>query len=120
MGAETQMETVNERLSLRQRIFAGLNRNVFVLGLTSLFTDISSEMIVPVRIIFLVVILNTPLALAGLIEGIAESTASIVKVFSGHLSDRVSQRKPIIVAGYGVSNLVKPILALVTSWPQAL
>lgn len=121
------METVNDEQveiikppTLRQRLFAGLTRNVVVLGVVSLFTDISSEMIVPVRIIFLVVILNTPVTLAGLIEGIAESTASIVKVFSGRLADRVSKRKPIILAGYGISNLCKPLLSLVTSWPQAL
>ncbi|HMA36803.1 MAG TPA: MFS transporter, partial [Chloroflexia bacterium] len=99
---------------------AGLTRNVFVLGLVSLFTDISSEMIVPVRILFLVGVLNTPLPLAGLIEGVAESTASLIKIFSGRLADRVSERKPLILAGYGVSNLVKPLLALAGSWPQAL
>src|SRR4051812_34822504 len=66
---------------------AGLTRNVFVLGMVSLFTDISSEMIVPVRILFLVGVLNTPLALAGLIEGIAESTASLLKIYSGRMAD---------------------------------
>src|SRR5262249_62279703 len=61
---------------------AGLTRNVFVLGLVSLFTDISSEMIVPVRILFLVGVLNTPLALAGLIEGLAESATSLLRIIS--------------------------------------
>src|SRR5439155_18634961 len=88
---------------------AGLTRNVFVLGAVSLFTDISSEMIVPVRILFLVGVLNTPLALAGLIEGIAESTASVLKIVSGRLADRVPERKPIILVGYGISNAVKPL-----------
>ena len=104
----------------RRGPFAGLTRNVFVLGLVSLFTDISSEMIVPVRILFLVAVLNTPLTLAGLIEGIAESTASFVKIYSGSLADRVPRRTPLIIFGYGLSNLIKPVMAIVTSWPAAL
>ena len=104
----------------RPGLLAGLTRNVFVLGLVALFTDISSEMIVPVRIIFLVGVLNTPLALAGLIEGVAESTASLLKIISGRLADRVDERKPLILAGYSLSNFVKPLLALAGSWPQAL
>src|SRR6478672_4513537 len=104
-------------LPARRGPFAGLTRNVFVLGAVSLFTDISSEMIVPVRILFLVGVLQTPIAVAGLIEGIAESTASLLKVFAGRLADRVTDRTPLILAGYSVSNLVKPLLSLVTAWP---
>src|SRR5690349_10985334 len=104
----------------RRGLFAGLTRNVFVLGIVSLFTDISSEMIVPVRILFLVGVLGTPLTLAGLIEGLAESTVSILKIFSGRMSDRVHSRKPLILFGYSLSNGIKPFLALATSWPQAL
>src|SRR5690348_16706933 len=96
----------------RRGLFAGLTRNVFVLGLVSLFTDISSEMIVPVRILFLVGVLGTPLPLAGLIEGVAESTASILKIFSGRLADRVRRRTPLILAGYALSNGAKPLLTL--------
>jgi MFS family permease len=87
---------------------------------TSLFTDISSEMIVPVRFLFLVITLHTPLVLAGAIEGIAESSSSLLKVASGHVSDRVPDRKPLIVAGYSLSNLAKPFLALAQAWPVAL
>src|SRR5207244_1886694 len=61
-----------------------------------------------------------PLALAGLIEGVAESTASLVKIVSGRLADRVPRRTPIILAGYSLSNLAKPLLALVGVWPAAL
>src|SRR4051812_7232973 len=104
----------------RRGPFAGLTRNVFVLGIVSLFTDISSEMIVPVRILFLVGVLATPLPLAGLIEGIAESTASVLKIFSGRWSDRARNRKPLILAGYSLSNAAKPLLALVTTWQAAL
>lgn len=99
---------------------AGLTRNVFVLGMVSLFTDISSEMIVPVRILFLVGVLGTPLTIAGLIEGLAESTVSLLKIASGRMADRVSERKPLILFGYGLSNFVKPLLAFAGSWPAAL
>jgi len=99
---------------------AGLNGNVFVLGTVSLFTDVSSEMIVPVRILFLVGVLNTPLALAGLIEGLAESATSLLKIISGQIADRAVTRKPLMVIGYGLSNLIKPLLALAGSWPVAL
>jgi MFS family permease len=102
------------------RFMTGISRNVLVLGLVSFFTDISSEMIVPVRILFLVVTLHTPLPLAGLIEGIAESTASLLKIVSGRVADRASSRKPLILFGYSASNAAKPLLALVTSWPSAL
>jgi MFS family permease len=104
----------------RPRLLSGLTRNVYVLGAVSLFTDISSEMIVPVRILFLVGVLNTPLALAGLIEGLAESATSLLKIISGSLADRAGTRKPLIVFGYGVSNLIKPVLAFAGSWPAAL
>ena len=99
---------------------AGITRNVIVLGLVSFFTDVSSEMIVPVRILFLVGVLRTPLPVAGLIEGVAESTASLLKIVAGRMADRVTHRKPLILFGYSTSNLAKPILALANSWPLAL
>ncbi|MCL5045303.1 MAG: MFS transporter [Actinobacteria bacterium] len=91
-----------------------------VAGLVSLFTDISSEMIVPVLPLFLANTLKVPTGAIGVIEGIAESTASILKVFSGWLSDRVSRRKPLMVAGYGFSNVIKPLFGFATSWGQVL
>ncbi|HVG00270.1 MAG TPA: MFS transporter [Chloroflexia bacterium] len=101
-------------------MMAGISRNVLVLGAVSFFTDVASEMIVPIRILFLVLVLRTPLPLAGLIEGVAESTASLLKIVAGRMSDRPSRRKPLILFGYGVSNGVKPLLAFVTGWPLAL
>ena len=94
--------------------------NVVLIGLVSFFTDISTEMIVPVRILFLVGVLGTPLPVAGLIEGVAETASSLLKIASGQLSDRVDSRKPMILAGYSIANLAKPLLALVATWPQAL
>ncbi len=114
------MRSVESAPPTRPHLLDGLTRNVYVLGLVSLFTDISSEMIVPIRILFLVTVLGTPITIAGLIEGIAESTASLVKVWAGRRADRMTNRKPLIVAGYGISNAVKPVLALASSWPPAL
>ncbi len=99
---------------------AGLNRNVVVLGLVSFFTDISSEMLVPIRFIFLVRWLGTPLALAGLIEGISEAAASLLKVAVGKRSDRVARRGPMIILGYSLSNLAKPLIGFVSTWQPAL
>lgn len=93
--------------------------NVILLGLTSLFTDISSEMIYPLIGMYLQV-LKAPAAILGLIEGIAESTASVVKVFSGIISDRIKRRKEIVIAGYSTSALSKIIFALSASWPVVL
>lgn len=98
----------------------GLPRNVFAAGLVSFFTDIASEMIVPVLPIFLTTVLKTPVAAVGLIEGVAESTASLLRVFAGWVSDRTGRRKPLMLLGYGLGNLTKPLLALSTSWPQVL
>ncbi|MFN8473686.1 MAG: MFS transporter [Anaerolineae bacterium] len=114
------MASTPEPVSRTRRFMAGLTRNVFVLGLVSFFTDISTEMIVPVRILFLVGVLQTPLPIAGLIEGLAESASSLLKIASGHWSDRVTSRKPMIFAGYTISNLAKPLLALAATWQQAL
>src|SRR3954469_330048 len=118
-GEETQAVAAEPR-TLRGRFMAGISRNVLVLGLVSFFTDVSSEMIVPVRILFLVIVLRTPLPIAGLIEGVAESTASLLKIVSGRISDSPSRRKPLIIFGYSASNLSKPLLALVTNWAAAL
>ncbi|MCL6472412.1 MAG: MFS transporter [Firmicutes bacterium] len=100
--------------------YLGFPRNVFFLGLTSFFTDISTEMVYPVIPIFLTTVLGAPVTIVGLIEGVAESTASILKVFSGWLSDRLHGRKKLTVVGYGLAALGKPILALSFIWWQVL
>jgi MFS family permease len=102
------------------RLFQGITRNVFVLGLVSFFTDIASEMITPIRSIFLATVLLAPLPVIGLIEGIAESTSSLLKIISGWMADRNPNRKPLIVFGYGLASLVKPLLAFVVTWQAAL
>lgn len=98
----------------------GFQKNVFTAGLVSLFMDISSEMIYPLVPLFLATVLGTTKTTIGLIEGIAESTASILKVFSGYLSDTLGRRKLLMGLGYGVSVLSRPIMALSTAWTHIL
>src|ERR1051325_9683094 len=99
---------------------AVLPRNIFAIGVVSFLTDVSGEMIVPVLPLFLTATLGAPPAAVGLIEGLAESTAALLRIFSGWISDRVGKRKQLVVIGYCFSNLVKPLLALCTVWPQVL
>ncbi len=87
-------------------------RTVWALGLVSMFMDISSEMIHALLPLFLTTTLGASVVLVGVIEGVAEATAAIVKVFSGYLSDRFGRRKPLILAGYGLGALSKPFFAL--------
>jgi len=98
----------------------GIPRNVFALGWVSFFNDLASEMIYPIVPIFLTSFLGVPVAIVGLIEGIAESTASILKFFSGWLSDKFQKRKPFVISGYALSTFSKIILGLSYSWPLVL
>ncbi len=100
--------------------FKGIRKNVFVLGLASFFTDISSEMLYPIIPIFLTAVLGAPMSILGLIEGIAESTASILKGISGWLSDRTGRRRPFVVWGYSLSSFAKPLLFFAMGWPLVL
>jgi MFS family permease len=98
----------------RVRLYSG---NLLVLGLASLLTDASSEMIVPLLPLFLVGTLGAGPAAVGLIEGTAEATAALFKAFSGWWSDRTGRRKPLVVAGYSLSTLARPLVGLAPSWP---
>jgi MFS family permease len=97
-----------------------LSRTVKVLGLVSLFTDASTEMIYPLLPIFLTSVLGAGAAFLGVIEGIAEGTASILKGFSGYFSDRLQKRKALILAGYGLSTFTKPFFAAADAVWQVL
>ena len=99
------------RLSIRQ-----LPRNVWAASLTSFFTDISSEMILNILPLYLANVLGVRTDIIGLIEGIAESTASLLKIFSGWISDRLHARKWPAVVGYGLSTLSKPFFLLASTW----
>ena len=94
-------------------------RNIYAFGITSFLNDTASEMAYWVLPAFLASLGAGPAQL-GLIEGVAESVASFAKLFSGYLTDHIHRRKPVVVAGYFVANAVKPLLAIVTAWPQIL
>jgi len=98
----------------------GISKNVFVLGLVSFFNDVASEMIYPVVPIFLTSVLQAPASVVGLIEGIAESTASLLKAFSGWFSDKLKKRKIFIVGGYSFSTFSKLIIGWAITWPLVL
>lgn len=100
-----------DRPTLRQ-----LPRNVWAVGLTSFFMDISSEMVLNILPLFLANVLGVHTGLIGLIEGIAEATASLLKLFSGRLSDRLGARKWLAVSGYALSTLSKPFFYFAGSW----
>ena len=87
-------------------------RGVWALGLVSMFMDISSEMVHGLLPVFLVTSLGASTAMVGLIEGVGESTASICKLFSGWLSDRIGHRKLLAIIGYGLGALSKPVFAV--------
>ena len=98
----------------------GITRNVFVLSLVSLCTDISSEMIYPLVPLFLTGALGAPATVLGLIEGLGEATANVLKLVSGRFTDRQGRHRAWVFAGYGLSALAKPMLALAAVWPLVL
>jgi MFS family permease len=102
------------------KISTKIPKNVLILGIVSFLTDVSSDMIYPLLPIFLSDVLHSSKVFIGLIEGVAESTASVLKVFSGWLSDRLGKRKFLVSLGYGLSSLGKPILSVVTAGWQVL
>ena len=95
-------------------------RNVVIMGWVSLLNDISSEMIYPIVPIFLTTVLNAPASAVGLIEGIAESTASLLKMVSGWLSDKLKKRKTFVATGYALSAASKFLIGLAYVWPFVL
>lgn len=97
-----------------------LRGNLLVLGITSMLTDVSSEMIVPLLPIFLTATLGAPATALGVIEGVADATASVLKALGGFASDARRSRKPFVVFGYGLSSLVRPLIAIATSWHLVL
>jgi MFS family permease len=97
----------------------GFTRNIIIVGVVSLFTDLSSQMVFPLIPLYLVTI-GASAWVVGLVEGAAESTASLLKVFSGYRSDKIRKRKPFVFVGYSLSALTKPLFALANIWPFVL
>ena len=95
-------------------------RPIKVLGLVSFFTDLSGEMIYPLLPLFLSQVLGAGTMALGVIEGVAEATASLVKIFSGIWADRIGKRKPLIVMGYGLSGFSRPWIGIAAGWKFVL
>ncbi|MCD6281665.1 MAG: MFS transporter [Deltaproteobacteria bacterium] len=95
-------------------------KNILGLGLISLMNDMSSEMIYPLLPVFLTSVLHAGAASLGIIEGVAETTVSVLKYFSGYVSDRTGKRKAIFAAGYTVSNVIRPLIGVATMWWHVL
>ncbi len=93
--------------------------NVIITGITSFLTDVSSEMFYPLISLYLVALGSGP-EIIGVIEGIAESLASLLKVFSGHISDKIGKRKPLAILGYSSSTIGKVFMFLASSWSGVL
>jgi MFS family permease len=101
-------------------MFRGINGNILSISLVSFLNDISSEMVYPVVPIFLVAVLGAPVTIVGLVEGIAEATANLLRVFSGYFSDRFQKRKPFMTWGYMLSALSKLVIASASGWTLVL
>ncbi|MCX6773432.1 MAG: MFS transporter [Candidatus Micrarchaeota archaeon] len=97
-----------------------IGQNVITLGIVSFFTDVSSEMVFPNIALFLTLVLGAGKELVGLVEGVADSVASLVEIFSGYFSDKLGKRKQFVLFGYGLSSIVKIGIALSTTWWMVL
>jgi MFS family permease len=104
---------------MKRRVL-GINRNVFFLGIVSLLTDVSSEMIFTIVPLFLLNVLGVGTPVIGLVGGLSDSTDAVFRILSGWTSDRVRRRKPLAVLGYSLSTLAKPFMYLASTWGAVL
>src|SRR3989344_4657423 len=103
-----------------KKYFSGLSKNTFLLALSSLFADISTEMLYPILPIYLTQVLHTNGSIVGIIEGIAIATQNIVQGFSGWLSDKLRKRKKIALVGYTLAAISKPLTGFAGTWEGVL
>ena len=113
------MTEVSDTDTSRRKIW-GLNPNVFFLGIVSLLTDISSEMIFTLVPLFLCNVLGAATTIIGLVGGLSESADAIFRIFSGWFSDRIGKRKLLAVLGYSISTVAKPFMYVATTWGMVL
>jgi MFS family permease len=99
-----------------KKIFSGISRNVIVLGIVSLLTDLSGQLVFPLLPLYITSVLGGTAVAVGVVEGSAEAAASLLKVVSGYWSDKVKKRKPFVFFGYTLSALMKPVLAFAGNW----
>ncbi|RLF58524.1 MAG: MFS transporter, partial [Thermoplasmata archaeon] len=111
---------MGRRGQFKKNFFRGLTSNIIILGFVSLFTDLSSQMVFPLVPLFLTTVLGAGAYAVGIVEGAAETTASLLKVVSGYWSDRIKKRKPFVLFGYSLSSITKPLFAVAYSWPSVL
>jgi MFS family permease len=109
------MEDSSDQVPLRRSVLRRIPRSIWALGFVSLLMDVSSEMIHALLPVYLVTVLGTSALTVGFIEGLAESTAAITKVFSGALSDWLGRRKLLAAIGYGLAAFTKPIFPLAST-----
>ncbi len=98
-------------------MLAGLTRNTVLLAISSLFSDIATEMLYPVLPVFLTQTLRAGGSIVGLVEGVAEATQNLVQGLSGAVSDKLRRRKPVALVGYLVAASAKPLIGLAPVWP---
>ncbi len=103
-----------------KKYFSGLSISTFLLSLSSLFADISTEMLYPILPIFLTSVLNAPASVVGLIEGVATGIQYSIQGVSGYFSDKFKKRKPIAIFGFSLSAIAKPAIGLAQTWPMVL
>jgi len=106
--------------SFFEKHFSGLTKNSVLLAFASLFSDISTEMLYPILPVYLTQYLKANGSIVGIIEGIAQATQNIIQGFSGWLSDKLQQRKPIALVGYFLSAVSKPFIGLANTWQMVL
>lgn len=112
--------SITDKIYLRRGKILGLNPNVFFLGIVSLLTDVSSEMIFTLLPLFLRNVLKAGTPIIGLIGGLSDSTDAIFRIVSGWFSDRIGKRKPLAVLGYTISTIAKPFMYLASTWGGVL
>lgn len=105
-----------EEQKVESRKIFGISKNAFIFGFVSMLNDFSSDMTVKVLPLFLKNVLGVNTAIIGLIEGIADSTATLLKIFSGWISDRLGKRKFLVTIGYSISAITKPLLFFAGNW----
>lgn len=113
-------QSADNKVYPKQGKILGLHSNVFFLGIVSLLTDVSSEMIFTLVPLFLANVLRSPITIIGLVGGLSESIDAILRIFSGWISDKVGRRKPLAVLGYSISTIAKPFMYLAGSWGAVL
>lgn len=101
-------------------LFSGLSRSAIIIGLVSLLSDISGEMIYPILPLFLTQTLHAPATVVGLIEGVAVGASTAIGGLSGWFSDRIGRRKPLAFAGYSLTAVTRPVIAAAQVWPVVL